>query len=166
MKVDIDNKYNSLSSSDPNKENALTTKTTVDNYYTTSSTLATGFGESLTKTADLTTIKNNFNTTLNTLEPEMDGHLKSSIDRSLIPAMQTIQENVNTTYQTISAQDPANAHLTEATALNDDVNTRVTNTLAIQSGWSASITKISDYLEVKNNYASIQLDQQQINTYV
>ena len=166
MKVDIDNKYNSLSSSDPNKANALTTKTTVDNYYTTSSTLATGFGESLTKTADLTTIKNNFNTTLNTLEPEMDGHLKSSIDRSLIPAMQTIQENVNTTYQTISAQDPANAHLTEATALNDDVNTRVTNTLAIQSGWSASITKISDYLEVKNNYASIQLDQQQINTYV
>jgi hypothetical protein len=165
MKVDIGNKYNSLPDTDPIKQSALIVKNRVDGYYTTSSSLAASFITSTTQRMDLTIIKNNFENTLTVEEPLMDSYLKTSID-TIVTSMQTIQSDVNATYTAIANQSPANTNLTAAATLNDTVNTNVTDTLAIQSGWSASITKLADFLEAKNNYASVQLDKEQINLYV
>ena len=63
MKVDIDNKYTILPSSDPNKANALTIKNTVNNYYTEAVTLQSGFTASTHKTDDLGTVTTYLNNT-------------------------------------------------------------------------------------------------------
>ena len=161
MKVDIDNKYESLTANDPNKTDALTVKDAVDTYYTRSSALATAFTTSTTKQTDFTTIKNNFSDTKNVKEPLMDGYLLETID-TIVTSMLTIQTNVNATYATISSSD---SNYTNATTINNDVNASVTETQSIQTGWQLSTTKISDLLVAKNNYAKVQEDQTQMNSY-
>ena len=161
MKVNIGDKYTILPSSDPNKTAALNIKNIVDGYYSEAVDLQAGFSTSTTQTTDFVTIVQNYNDTLLDEVVEMDGYLKSSLD-SFVNTMVSNQGIINSKYASISTSD---SNYANATALNTDANTCVTDSQTIQTNWSSSSNKLADYTTVLNNNNQVISDKETINGY-